>query len=118
MTGDTEVKKPHMRVIKEEGATEKTAESIRHHRGKRSIILIEKDLFKHGSLAFVGFKIIKQGAQITCRSVYTTFNFRLIHLHVIPSKRFVGDADYHRLNERSFDSSGKKKPKKPNNKLT
>lgn len=88
-----------MRVINEVEAAQKTAESIWLHRGKRSIILIEKDLFKHGSLAFVGFKIIKQGAQITCRSVYTTFNFRLIHLHIVPSKRFVGDADCHTLNE-------------------
>lgn len=63
--------------------------SIWHHRGKRSIIVIEQDLFKHGSLAFVGFKIIKQGAQITCGSIYITFNFRLTHLHVAPSKRSV-----------------------------
>ena len=88
-----------MNIIKEAEAAEKTAESIRHHRSKRSTILIEKDLFKHRSLVFVGFKIIKQGAQITCGSIYATFKFRLTHLHVVPSKRFVGDADYHRVNE-------------------
>lgn len=82
MTEETEGK--NTRAIKEAEAAAKTAESIPHHRSK-SIILIEKYLFKHGSLAFAGFKIIKREAQITCRSIYTTFNLRLTH-HVVPSK--------------------------------
>lgn len=78
----------------------KGLQSIQHCRGSSSsITLIEKDLFKHGSLAFVISETIKQRAQVTCRSIYATFHFRLTHPHDVPTKRFVGDADYHRLNE-------------------
>lgn len=91
----------------------KRSRSIQHHSGKRSITVIEKDLFKHRSLTFAGFKIIKQGAQITCRSIYTIFNFRLTHLHVAPSNRSVGDTDCHRLRV-NLTLLVKKKTQNPN----
>jgi len=59
MTEETE-EKNHMRVIKEAAGAARPAESIWHHRAKRSSILSEKDMFKHGSLLLASRSLNKE----------------------------------------------------------